>query len=385
MVDYSPLREYCTSEAQLRVVDAAVNSPTIQEAARSLDQSERSIYRALSRIKKHAARRGYSPGHDMTHATPDGFTVKGTSTLYGPEGEIKGQWVKTQQDSDRFEAMREACLAAFEDAKPLPVVAAPKNAAKDLLAVYPLGDPHIGMYVWANECGADFDTDIATKDLKKAVDRLVAIAPAAHTGVLLNLGDFFHSDNMEGKTRRAGNVLDVDTRWARVLQMGVDTMIRLIHRMLEKHKRVIVRNNIGNHDEHSSIMLAIALQAFFRKNKRVEIDTSPSPFWFYRHGEVLIGSTHGDRTKPADLEGIMASDRAKDWGETLYRYWYTGHIHNRKTDEFRGCQVESFRTLAAKDAWHHGEGYRSGRDMWVIIHHAKQGDLERHRIGIEQL
>lgn len=386
MTDYQPLLEFCETDRQREILQVVIDSGTHRQAAKKLGIAHQNVEACLQRVRKAAARRGYSPKHDMMRSVPDGFTVKGTSTYYNDEGKPTGQWVKTQADRDRQLAiLQESLLATFSDIAPLSTVKPPKLASRDLMTVYPLGDPHLGMYAWADESGEDFDLNIATTDLKNATDRLVEIAPASHEAVLLNLGDFFHSDNMEGKTRRSGNVLDVDTRWSRVLSMGVETMIHLIRRMLEKHERVTVRNNIGNHDEHSSIMLAVALQAFFRQNKRVRIDTSPSPFWYVQHGEVLIGSTHGDRTKPADLPQIMATDRPIAWGESKYRYWYTGHIHHHTRHEFRGCQVESFRTLAASDAWHHGEGYRSGRDMHCIVHHKRQGDLERHRVGIEQI
>jgi len=386
MTDYAALMGYANSDRQREVLDACLAAGTVKAAADKLGITERNVYENLSRIRKAAALRGFSPDHDMTRPAPDGYKVKGTSTYYDEDGNVRGQWVKTDVDRDaRLQAMQDALLATFEDIAPLPAVKSPKRASKDLLTVIPLGDPHLGMYAWADEAGQDFDTDIAAEQLKAAVDRLVSVAPASHTAILDNLGDFFHADNMENKTRRSGNVLDVDTRWARVLSIGVDTMIHLVRRMLDHHKKVIVRNNIGNHDEHSSIMLSIAMQAFFRNNNRVQIDVSPSPFWYYRHGEVLIGTTHGDRTKPAALPQIMATDRPLDWGETKYRYWYTGHIHHQSRYEFPGCQVESFRTLAASDAWHHGQGYRSGRDMHCIVHHRQQGDLERHRVGIEQL
>jgi hypothetical protein len=47
--------------------------------------------------------------------------------------------------------------------------------------------------------------------------------------------------------------------------------------------------------------------------------------------------------------------------------------------------VEYFRTLAARDAWHAGQGYRSGRDMQCIIHHREFGEIGRHRRGIAMI
>jgi hypothetical protein len=99
----------------------------------------------------------------------------------------------------------------------------------------------------------------------------------------------------------------------------------------------------------------------------------------------LIGATHGDTTKPEQLLGVMASDRAEDWGQTKHRYWYTGHVHHQSVREFAGVTAESFRTLAAKDAYAAGHGYRAGRDMRCIVLHRDHGEVERHRVDVGML
>jgi len=97
----------------------------------------------------------------------------------------------------------------------------------------------------------------------------------------------------------------------------------------------------------------------------------------------LIGSTHGDMAKPDKLPQIMAADKPKEWGSTKHRYWYTGHIHTRNVIESAGCTWESFRTLAAKDAWHSGMGYRSGRDMCCILLHKDFGEVGRNTASLD--
>lgn len=47
--------------------------------------------------------------------------------------------------------------------------------------------------------------------------------------------------------------------------------------------------------------------------------------------------------------------------------------------------VESFRTLAAKDAWHSSMGYQSGRDMKCILFHKDWGEVERHTVSVQML
>jgi len=127
------------------------------------------------------------------------------------------------------------------------------------------------------------------------------------------------------------------------------------------------------------------LDAYYHKEKRVEVDVSPNHYWYYEFGKNLFGSTHGDTIKMEALGEIMAHDMPEAWGRTQFRHWLTGHIHHRKVQEFRGCQVESFNTLAGRDAWHHKSGYRSKRNMQSIVYHKEYGEQERHTISIEEI
>lgn len=360
---------------------------SMRAAARAVGVNYSSICGAMSALQGRAALSGYAPAQDLTHEVPSPFVVKGTSTLYGEDGEKKLQWVKTKTDDSQIEAVIRDFVAHLVEeakglAKPVPV---PKHVNADILAVYPMGDPHFGMYAWAAEAGDDFDLEIAERLTLGAVDRLMASAPAAEVAVILPLGDLFHADDQTNQTPGHKNQLDVDSRYPKVLMVGIKAIRRCIVRALEKHKKVVVRLEPGNHDPHAKWAIALTLAAYFENEPRVEVDLSPSKFWFYRFGKVLIGSTHGDTVKHEQLPGIMAADRSEEWGQTKYRYWYTGHVHTQAVREFPGVVCESFRTLAAKDAWTASRGYRSGRDMYCIVHHKEFGEIERHRCDVAML
>jgi hypothetical protein len=380
------LKEYATP-TQCKYIDAVNKHRSMREASRQLKVNFGTIRQSVESVKKKAALCGYAPAVGMVHPTTSPFIVKGVSTLYDEDGKQRAQWVKTKLDESRIEeVIREFVSGLVEEIKGTSkLVTPPKNARADLLNVIPIGDPHFGMYAWAAEAGDDFDTEIAEQVTIGAVDRLLATAPPADTCIVLPLGDVLHADDTKNRTPQSGNTLDVDTRHQRVMVIALRAIKHCIYRALEKHLKVIVRIVGGNHDPHSSFAIALALSEHFSNNPRVSVDLSPSLFWYFRFGKVLIGATHGDRAKGTDLLGVMASDRAEDWGQTKHRYWYHGHIHNRTVKEQPGVMVESFRTLAPKDAWHAGEGYRSGRDMWLITHHKEYGEIERHRCDIAML
>lgn len=382
---YDHLIPYATERQKELLVELSKGG-TVSNAARKINISERQAYELLRRAKQNAAIQGCAPEHDMTKPVPDGFVVSGISTYYNEDGQAVGQWVKSKlSESDKLKKLQEAIADAMAEYKG---VAKPTKAPKskriddDVLLAIPIGDPHVGMYAWKEEAGEDFDLNIARQDLLSASASLLSISPQAHKCVIINLGDFFHADNQSNKTSRSGHSLDVDTRWSKVLQLGCMIMVDMIKMALERYPQVEVINAIGNHDDHSSVMLSAFLDAYFSNETRVTIQPTISKFNYIRFGKCLIGVTHGDTVKHNDLGELMATDKPEDWGVTEHRYWYVGHIHHSRKLELRGCTVESFRTLAAKDAWHSSKGYRSGRDMNAIVLHKEFGEIARYRCDI---
>lgn len=377
MID--PRLEEFATETEKNYIKALAEHGSHGKAATALGISKGTIGNAMCRLTRRAAVKGYAPAYDMVRPAPAGFQVKGTSTYYDDEGKVRGQWVKTTRDAaETEEVLREFVAELCQDVKPLPPRAYHlEHTDADLLSVYVLGDPHFALMSWEPETGANFDLAAAEKLTCAAVDRLLQSGPASATGMLLNLGDMFHADNQRNVTV-SGHQLDVDGRWKKTLQVGLRAMVYCVRRMLEKHERVVFRINGGNHDGHSSYALALMMDCYFNMEPRVEVDLSPAACWYFQFGNVLLGSTHGDTIKGADLPGVMASDEAKAWGETNERRWLVGHVHHQDIKEYRGATVEYFRTLAPGDAWHRAQGYRSGRDMQCLVFHREDGLTERH-------
>jgi hypothetical protein len=323
------------------------------------------------------------PERGKPFEVPVGHAINGVSALVGPDGRTVQQWVKTKaENSDHvIDALKETFAKYKGHAKPVPP---PKHASRNLLTVYPIGDFHAGLYSWAAETGEDWDLDIAEKTLRGTMADLVSSAPASETGLVLSLGDFFHMDDASNRTPASGHALDVDTRRAKVLQVGVKLLIDCIELALAKHKKVIVRCLAGNHDPATTPALNIALWAFFNKNPRVSVDCSPSKFFYHQFGKVMIASTHGDMCKMADLPGVMASAQPEMWGASRFRYGYTGHIHHKSQicKEINGVICESFQVLPPADAWHASQGYGAGRSMQAITHHRETGEKFRHIVSI---
>ena len=379
------LLQYATS-IQAEKLQAYFKFGSCRKAATHLGCTHQRLSEVLCLVKKKAAASGFAPEHGMTKQVPAGFTVKGTSTLYGDQGNIKIQWVKTNQERETFLEQLNMVTHVFceEVAGKSRAIHAPKISNKDLCCVIPIADLHFGMYSWQDETGADYDCDIAKQIMLGAITRIIESAPNAETCVIASLGDWFHSDTTENKTMRSEHILDVDTRWQKVFKAGVELKKHCIELAAAKFKKVKVVICKGNHDDHTSYALSLILAAYFQNNPRIEIDDSVAEFRYHKFGKNLLGMNHG-MAKMDSLPGIMACDRAQDWGTTKHRFWLIGHKHKSEMQEYPGCIVERFRTLAAKDAWTVNSGYRSNRELQRLDLHHEFGLIERSIVGINQL
>jgi UDP-2,3-diacylglucosamine pyrophosphatase LpxH len=253
------------------------------------------------------------------------------------------------------------------------------------MSCYVMGDPHAGLYAWDEEAGENYNLQKWADEHRAAMVELVDSAPASNEAVIVNLGDFFHADDHKSVTPGSGHSLDVDTRHAKVFREGCRTFEFLIDEALRKHQSVTVYVTKGNHDPESSFALAEVLRAVYRKEPRVEIRGGIAYREYHQFGCNLIGITHGDKAKPAQLSQVMAAEKPAEWGAATCRRWLVGHFHHQDRKEYPGCIVEIFPTLARNDAWHSGMGYLSEKAMTCIVFDKDHGEKGRRIVGIREL
>jgi hypothetical protein len=417
------LENYATPH-QWQAWQAYCEVGSISRTAAKLNRNPETIRKQLLTLEKKCGQKADLPEYGLTHPAAPGMVSRGTSEMVNQDGEVERTWYKTTREGRALESIKERIPNAFiaktsslldaeglvqqhwvtyrpeaekeidlaqaivdglaADLPKVKAVKAPK-VSEDLMTCIPMGDPHFGMYAWAEETGNDFNLDIARQDMCAAVDYLVKQAPPSAICAIINLGDFFHADNLEGKTTRSGNVLDMDTRLPKVIQVGVAALRQAIQTALKRHDKVVVINAIGNHDDVLSMALSIMLSNIYENEPRVEVYDQPTRRHYITFGKNLIGVTHGNQTKDNQLPGVMATERPQDWGETKYRTWFRGHHHQDKVEEFNGCRVEQFRTLAPGDAYAVGHGWLSGQDMKAIVYHREFGEQSRFVCSIDLL
>lgn len=363
-------------------IKAALTGRTVAEAAQILGLHERNVYTHKARL----ARQGWSPEHDMTKTVPDGFHLKGTSTLYGKGGEQKMQWVKSSIDHERqAELMKEAVKALALDIKPAKALPAPAHTNSSLLNCYVITDYHLGMNALAEETGAAWDMKIAEDTLVGWFGAAIAQAPDSHTGVFAQLGDLLHWDGIQAVTPTSGHVLDADTRFQKLVRVAISVIRRVTAMLLQKHERVVLLMAEGNHDLASSAWLRELFAALYADEPRIEVITRPDPYYCIEHGRTSLFFHHGHKKRMDSLETVFIAKFREVFGRTKHSYAHTGHLHHNVLRETNTMQIEQHRTLAAPDSHASRGGWMSGRDAKVITYHAEHGEVGRIIVSADML
>ena len=342
--------------------------------------SQRVVQRRVKNLKDS----GFDPANDRDYNNPENQLVSGYSTLVrhkhkddSSTGRVM-EWVKTNVHiSKQVETAGAIVESMIEEIKPLPVIPFKNTVATtDQFTVIPIGDPHMGLMTWSKEVGEDWDIKIADRVYRKVFKRLLSNLPDTEECILVNTGDFFHADNIQGETSRSKHKLDLDGRHGKWLDAGFVVIRMFIDACLRKYKKVEFINVPGNHDDILGRAIGSYVWQLYRDNPRIEVQKGDSPFQYVKRGKVLLGFAHGHTCKLSSLPGKMADDQFKLWGKTTYRHWITGHVHHNSWTQFKehpGCKVETVGIIPPKDAYAHGGAYGAARGIQGIIFDKKIG------------
>jgi hypothetical protein len=304
-----------------------------------------------------------------------------------------------------FEIVKNELIADVKKYAPkYPTLKRPKLKDSSLFVIDP-ADPHFGAYASKEETSEAYNLNIATKRYNEGFEGLLNKGAFYNHEKIVIIGgnDIVHTDNPFGTTT-SGTRQDTDGMWFEAFQAAKWANIGII----EKAATVANVHFIhcpSNHDYATGFFLAQCLEAWFRNNKNVTFDISPSHRKYLQYGVNLIGMTHGDGAKEVDLSNCMTREAKKAWSESVYAYWYLHHRHHKDVKARGNKQaialekdgkavsvinsgtgatakdffhVEYVRSIKPPDSWHHRNSFDgSFQAMEGFIHHPQYGQISR--------
>ena len=299
----------------------------------------------------------------------------------------KHGWLKTKEASifirnevpkdEEFNSLKEDFLEFVKKHSPAyPKIERPPHEDGHLLIIDPC-DVHIGKLSSIAETREEYNTSIAVQRVRDGVNGIICkAAPYKVDKVMLVVGnDILHIDTIK-RTTTSGTPQDTDGTWHECFMIAKKLLVEVIE-MLVTIADVHVVFNPSNHDFMSGFFLIDSVKSWFRNSENITWDSDMCHRKYFRYHDNLIGTTHGDGAKQADLPLLMASEAGEGW-LAKHRYIYGHHIHHKVSKDYIGVSFEVMRSPSSADGWHSKNGYQyAPKAIEGFLHHPKYGQVSR--------
>ncbi len=181
----------------------------------------------------------------------------------------------------------------------------------------PLADMHIGLNSF--------------EDYEQLQSDIIHIIKNGYKEILfLQLGDFFHVDNLNGTTVNQTNVVNgLEFDFKRMIEDGDRFIQPLLKEALEHSKIVKYVYSKGNHASSPDFMFAHGIKMRY---PQIKVDDEIKEFKCTMLGKNAILQHHSDKVKAfSKLVSVFYANYGFEMGSANNRYLFTGHFHHEKS------------------------------------------------------
>ena len=244
--------------------------------------------------------------------------------------------------------------------------------------IFDPADIHIGKICSSFETGEDYNSQIAVQRVREGLNGILNKSASFNIDKIIFIAgnDILHIDNPK-RTTTSGTPQDTDGMWYDNFVTAKKLLIEVIETLITIADVDIVYNP-SNHDYMSGFMLLQCVEAWFSNCVNVTFNNDMAHRKYSIYGKNLIGTTHMDGAKIADLPLLMAHESGVWWHECKHRYIYGHHIHHKTSKDYMSVCVETLRSPSGTDSWHHRQGYsHAPKAIEAFIHHPEYGQVAR--------
>ena len=244
--------------------------------------------------------------------------------------------------------------------------------------VFDPADIHIGKLCSSFETGEDYNSQIAVKRVMDGMHGIIDKAKGFKIDKIIFIAgnDILHTDNPKRQTT-SGTPQDTDGMWYDNFTTAKRLLVDIIETLVQIADVDVVYNP-SNHDYMSGFMLLDSVKSWFRLNENVSFNADMSHRKYNVYGKCLIGTTHMDSAKIANLPMLMAHEASEHWHNCIHRYIFGHHVHHKSSKDFMSVNVETLRSPSGTDGWHHRNGFCfSPKAVEAFILHPNHGQVAR--------
>jgi hypothetical protein len=333
-----------------------------------------------------------NPDKSSPVAPPGWFSEKKTIQYKDENGNTVWDRVKPEETSIELfiESFKNRIIPPFPYKIPPPEQ---NTIQKDIAFVWPCVDMHVGLAAWKPETlDSNYDLKISKKlEDAATVEMLKKVGPVEHIHLAF-LGDTTHTDNKTNMTPASGNILDVDSRYPKIVWTARDIICNKIEKSLAYANTVSVDIIKGNHDPNTAVCMLMTIDSHYRNEPRVKVNISPAQFKFFQWGVSYLMGCHGHEAPASRLGSFQMNYVIQNSIDAKELYVYKANIHQQKKEIIIGIDetdggviIETFPTLTAKDGWNAGKAFSSRRASIGKLFHKKHGLIDDRKVNAKFL
>lgn len=267
-----------------------------------------------------------------------------------------------------------------------------KPRTGNLMAEVNIADLHVGKLCWHGDTPENYDYKIARDAYYRIIGEICEEIRRKRIEYILFVwaNDFLNSDNDE-KTTTAGTPQDTDIREKKLFNVACEMLVRGVE-MLSSIAPVKTFYTPSNHDALSGYHALKYMEAWFRRDPNIEIDTDAYPRKYELYGNTLLGYCHGDKEesrgtkeRASRLASLMPIEARALWGQARYHEMHTAHLHSEQMiQEINGVIVRRISSPTALDTYHTTHGYMGAvRKAQTFLYDKERGLVQTINTPVE--
>lgn len=245
----------------------------------------------------------------------------------------------------------------------IPIPSNSKSSEENILIIS-LSDLHLEKKSFKEETEEDGNIEIAFKRAMGATKDIVCKASHGHILekiIIIGGNDFFHISGKDGSTEK-GTPLDSDNRWHLSFKKGLELLSGIID-FCKNYAKVEYITVFGNHGFQREFYLSVALDALYKKDENVKIDTTETMRKYFSYGNSAFMLSHKQPVKISSLPSIFITEKPILYANAKYRFVLTGDLHRKQQTEFIstneqfGLVWKICPSLSSTDLWHYENNF----------------------------
>lgn len=225
-----------------------------------------------------------------------------------------------------------------------PVVIEQLNSGKNNIIIA-LSDMHFG--------------ESTLEDLQpKLVEITETLAKGYNKVVIMNAGDFFHSDDMFSSRTIAGTVLET-VDMVRAVNDAKAFMDVVFKSALENASEIEYQYVAGNHSSFEYFFNEYLIVKYPKAHIAQHNELSTA----FMLDNVLIALAHGHKIKKNNLSQVISFEHRELWGKASEVHCFTGHYHQLESQSLNGVIVHQLGTPKKADTYERQNGWVASRKL----------------------